>query len=51
MSLPINEYENFVNAHMETAAECIPIKLRAKQSSVGDISSYEKKCENGIPMQ
>ena len=24
-----DEYENFVNAHMEVAAECIPTKLRA----------------------
>ena len=25
-----DEYENFVNAHIETAAECIPTKLKAK---------------------
>ena len=37
---------------MEAAAECIPTKLRAKQSSVGDITSKEKtgKRENSIPM-
>ena len=36
-----DEYENFVHAHMEKAAECIPTKLRAKQnkSSLGDISN------------
>ena len=34
-----DEYENFVSAHMEAAAECIPTKLRAKHSSLGDISS------------
>ena len=27
---PNEEYYNFVNAHMEAAAECIPTKLRAK---------------------
>ena len=25
-----DEYENFVNAHLEAAAECIPTKQRAK---------------------
>ena len=35
---PNDEYENFVNAQMEAAAGCIPIKLRAKYSR-GDISS------------
>ena len=25
-----DEYENFVNTHMEAAAECIPTKQRAK---------------------
>ena len=34
-----DEYENFVHAHMEAAVECIPTKLRAKHSSVGDIRS------------
>ena len=27
---PNSEYENFINAHMETAVECIPTKLRTK---------------------
>ena len=27
---PNDEYENFIKAHMEAAAECIPTKLRAK---------------------
>ena len=27
---PNDEYENFVNAHLEAAAECIPTKQRAK---------------------
>ena len=25
-----DEYENFINAHLEVAAECIPTKQRAK---------------------
>ena len=27
---PNDEYENFANAHLEAAAECIPTKQRAK---------------------
>ena len=27
-----DEYENFITAHMETAAKCIPTKPRAKSS-------------------
>ena len=27
---PNDEYENFINAHLEAAAKCIPIKLRTK---------------------
>ena len=27
---PNNKHDNFVNAHMEKAAECIPTKLRSK---------------------
>ena len=35
-----DKHENFVNVHMEAAAaECLPTKLRAKKSSMGDISS------------
>ena len=29
-STPNDEYENFVNAHLEAAAKCIPTKLRTK---------------------
>ena len=29
-STPNDEYENFVNAHLETAAKCIPTKLKTK---------------------
>ena len=34
-----DEYKSFTNNHVEVAAECILTKLRAKQSSLGDISS------------
>ena len=27
---PNDKYENFINTHLEAAAECIPTKLRAK---------------------
>ena len=29
-SIPNDEYENFVNAHLEAAAKCIPTKLKTK---------------------
>ena len=29
-STPNDEYENFVNAHLEAAAKCIPTKLKTK---------------------
>ena len=29
-STPNDEYENFVNAHLEAAAKCIPTKLKSK---------------------
>ena len=35
---PSDEYENFINAHLESAAECILTKQRTKQSPMGDIS-------------
>ena len=45
---PNDEYKNFVNAHLDAAAECIPTKQRAKHSPMGDISSLNKacRCEN-----
>ena len=30
MRTPNDDYENFVNAHLEAAAKCIPTKLRSK---------------------
>ena len=36
---PNDEYENFVNAHLEAAAKCIPTKFRTKSRVPrGDIS-------------
>ena len=29
---PNDKYENFINAHMEATAECIPTQLRAKHT-------------------
>ena len=29
-STPNDEYENFINAHLEAAAKCIPTKLKTK---------------------
>ena len=39
---PNDKYEDFLNANMEAAGECIPTKLSAKHSSMGDINSLEK---------
>ena len=33
-STPNDEYENFVNAYIETVAECVPTKLRTEQFPV-----------------
>ena len=40
---PNYEYENFVNAHMEVAAECIPTKLRAKHRVPWKTLTVKKK--------
>ena len=29
-----DEYENFINSHMEVTAECIPTKLKAKNRDI-----------------
>ena len=34
-----DKYENFVNTHVEAAVECIPTKVKAKQSSMEVTSS------------
>ena len=49
-TLTLNDkYKNFVNAYIEAAAaECIPTKLRAKYSSLWDISSQEKVTDEPI---
>ena len=47
---PNDEYENFVNAHLETAAECIPTKQRAKTKVQGETLAVRKKRENCFQM-
>ena len=39
MYSPNEEYENFVSAHLEAAAECIPTKQRAKHNVSGSVPS------------
>ena len=41
---PNDEYKNFVNAHMEAAAECIPTKLRALIN--WETLIVKKKCDH-----
>ena len=41
---PNDEYENFVNAHLEAAAKCIPTKQRAKPRVPWEILAVRKKC-------
>ena len=40
---PNDEYENFVNAHIEEAAECIPTKLRAENRVSWETFEVRKK--------
>ena len=40
---PNDEYENFVNAHLEAAAECIPTKQIAKPSVPWETLAVRKK--------
>ena len=42
---PNDEYENFVNAHLEAATECIPTKQRAKPSPTRDINGKKKRTD------
>ena len=41
---PNDEYENFVNAHTEAAAEFIPIKQRAKSRVPKETLAVRKRC-------
>ena len=43
---PNDEYENFVNAHIEATAECIPTKDKAKPRVPWEILVVRKKCAN-----
>ena len=40
---PNDEYENFVNVHMEAAAKCIPTKLNAKHRVPWETLAVQKK--------
>ena len=40
---PNDEYDNFVNAHLEVATECIPTKQRAKLRVLWETSVVRKK--------
>ena len=40
---PNDEYENFVNAHLEAVAECIPTKQRAKPRVPWETLAVRKK--------
>ena len=40
---PNDEYENFINAHLEAAAECIPTKQRAKPRVPWETLTVRKK--------
>ena len=44
--IPKDEYENFVNAHMEAEAECSLIKQRAKHRVPWKTLAGKKKCDN-----
>ena len=41
---PNDEYENFVNAHLEPAAKCIPTKPRTKARVLWEILAVREKC-------
>ena len=41
---PNDEYENFVNAHIEVAVECIPTKQKAKRRVPWEILAVRKNC-------
>ena len=42
-STPNDEYENFVNAHLEAAAKCIPTKLKTKYRVPWETLAVRKK--------
>ena len=49
-----DEYENFVNAHLEATAECVPTKQRAKPRVPWETFTIRTKMcrrENRLPTQ
>ena len=47
---PNDEYENFVNAHLEAAAECIPTKQRAKPRVLWETLAVIKSVQTWNPL-
>ena len=43
---PYDEYDNFINAHVEAAIECIPTKLRTKYRVPWETLAVRKKGDN-----
>ena len=50
-STPNDEYEHFVNAHLEAAAKYIPTKLKTKYCSLGNISGERRTCTSENSLQ
>ena len=50
-STPNDEYENFVNAHLEAAAKYIPTKIKTKYSPMGNFSGERKTCTSENSLQ
>ena len=49
---PNDEYENFVNAHLEAAAKCIPTKPKTKyRVTMGNVSGERKTCTSENSLQ
>ena len=49
---PNDEYENFVNVHLEAAAKCIPTKSRTKYRVLwGNVSGERKTCTRKNSLQ
>ena len=47
---PNDEYENFINVHLEAAAECIPTKLRAKPRVPWETLAVRKSVQTLKPL-
>ena len=45
---PNDEYENFINTHLEAAAKCTPTKLRTKSRVPWETLAVSEKCADVI---